>query len=440
MRRMTKAGQGLVAAMEAEADVIAENQEEIGNNAESLETDMLEVADSAEEGAVADEKQEEAAEVVEALESMAVSLGLAAKNGGIDAHAADALGVALEHMYSRVGLKSKPMPVLESFGGTSSRVGATQLAMEGIKEQAKKIWDAIVAAIKSAIAWLGTFYNKIFDAATKLKSRAESLEEKAQAVHGQAKEKTFENANLVKALNVAGKIPTGAALTTDLLATAKSVFGSGKEILAYAEGFLKLADKESPQKTFLAEFSLPAASMKNVSVVSNPGSLGFTDAKEGFAVYRTKELPGGKAVVAYAPTAALSGQAAVDAIGAISSEVSAFNPKAVEPTEKVLPTLQSNDAVSVAKAVAQLAADCIGFKAAQAEGSAILSKVAAAADKAAKGAEKADEADTAGFGAMKRVAQRIPKSVAQPAVAFSKYAIGTGKSLLDYVEESLKQY
>jgi len=91
--------------------------------------------------------------------------------------------------------------------------------------------------------------------------------------------------------------------------------------------------------------------MKNVSVVSNPGSLGFTDAKEGFAVYRTKELPGGKAVVAYAPTAALSGQAAVDAIGAISSEVSAFNPKAVEPTEKVLPTLQSNDAVSVAKAL-----------------------------------------------------------------------------------------
>ncbi len=155
MRRTHQSGRiGLVAALEQEeiAKVEAAIAEApIGDNASSLETDLIEVSEIA-AGADGDAVEtEEAVDVVTALESIAEALGQSAKNGGMDRYAAEALGLAVDHMYKRVGLKRQAMPALESFGQTSSRMRATQIALEDIKEQVAKIWAAIVAAISKAI-------------------------------------------------------------------------------------------------------------------------------------------------------------------------------------------------------------------------------------------------------------------------------------------------
>ncbi len=439
MRRMTRTSAGLVTAMEADAATAEAKKDDVAPDRE-LEQANDEVKDSAAEGEAAEDQKDEAEDTVEALESIYDALGVAAQNGGIDKYAAGALGIALNHMYARVGITATSMPALESFGGTSTRIGATQIAMEDIKDQVAKIWRAIVEALKKAAEWVKTFFNKVFDGATKLKARAQSLEEKAQASHGKPKEAKFESSSLVSALFVGPSVPDNLATSIgDLNAVAKAVFGNVETQLKFGEQFATTAGVEGSQKTFLTSAELKEQPIAGSTKVPNPGDEGFTDPKEGFVVSRTKQLFGGKAVVSYTPATTLKGQAAIDAVAALRYDVTNFSSKVTTPKDANVKTLSGSECVEVSKAVGGIADELLAYKANQAKVSEMLAKVADAAEKAGKSAEKAEGEDKAGFEAIRKFAQRMPTMLAQPATGLAKYMLPTGKALLDYVEQSLKQ-
>jgi hypothetical protein len=66
---------------------------------------------------------------------------------GMSPETAEAVQVGLETIANRLGLpagaSSFRMPSLESFSGTSGRVASSRVALEGIGEMGKKVWNAI---------------------------------------------------------------------------------------------------------------------------------------------------------------------------------------------------------------------------------------------------------------------------------------------------------
>ena len=439
---------GLVAAMENEelnnnpAPAADEQAVEVAEASTELSDEIVEVTEAAAEGEAADAQVEEATEVAEALESLADAIGVAASNGGLNRQAAAAMSIAVEHMYNRVGIAAQPMPALESFGGTSSMVGATNLAMEDIKEQAAKIWAAIVAAINKAIAWAEDFFNKIFGSAEKLEKRADALQAKAEGITGTAKEKQFENEGLVKRLHVQGKVGGIATHMTAIESTAKGVFQMSKDFSeTIGTEIIKGMESEGAEKTFAASFKLNAAPTTVGKALSNPEDAGFGAAPEGLSVIRSEELPGGMAIVTRAPTSAMTGEAALNAIRAVGSKIEPFDgSKAKAPTEKKVDVLATADMVKVCKTVAAIAAQLKGFRGQAAKIKELKKKFAAAASKAQKSVTGAEAEAKEGFKAIQKAASQYPRFADQPAASFSVYALNAAKAALDYVEASAKQY
>jgi hypothetical protein len=437
---------GLVAAMENEnvnnpapADDTAV---EVATAATELSDEIVDVTEAHAEGEASEAQVEEATEVAEALESLAEAVGVAAQNGGLDRHAAAVTKVALEHMYARVGISAQAMPALESFGGTATKAATTVVAMEDIKEQAAKIWKAIVEAVKKAIAWATDFFNKIFGTAEKLEKRADALQSKVEGITGAAKNKSFESEGLVKKLHVNGELGTGIVSdVAKIQATAKQVFADANTFAGeLGEEIVKAMGTEGAEKTFVATFTIPAGGMPGKEV-SNPESAGFSAAPEGLTLFRTEELPGGMAIVGYGAKSELKGEAAVNAMRGIGAKVQPFGgSKAAAPSKKDVATLSTQDMVKVCKTVSDISALLKGYRTAQAKLTEMKKKFAAAAEKAAKSASGAESEAKDGFKAMAKVASQYPRFIDQPAASFSVYTVNAAKAALDYVEASTKQY
>jgi len=410
--------------------------EPIGDNAESLETDLIEVADDLTGAEQEAAETEEAVEVVEALESIRDSLAISAANGGLDRHAAAAIGTATDYMYKRVGMGKKSMLSLESFGGTTSRVGATQLTMEALTEDIKKIWASIIAAFEKAIQWAKDFYTKVFVSYEKLGKRAEELSKKATDIKGEMGEKEIENARLVKSLNVDGKV--GSEIiegAKQLITVAKSLAGANNA--AEAEKIAGVLEASKTDEEFLGKFELEsnAAFVPEGSDVSNPEEAGFAAPKEGLTIVRGKELPGGRAIVGRVNKEVLKGKAAVAAVGGATGRgvtLGAFNSKAAEVTAKAVPTLNKENAIAVANAVSEIAKAGTEYKSKIDAVTVAKKKLVEASKKVANG--------TDGVKSAKTVASSLASTIDQPAASINVYMLNTGKALLDYVEESLKQF
>jgi len=446
MRRMNTQRQGLLVSLENEntntdSGTASENDVEVAEAGAELSDDVAEIVDSVAEGDADTAEVEEATEVAEALESIAEAVGVCAQNGGLDRHAAHAIGLAVGHMYNRVGLEAQAMPALESFGSSSQRIPSTSLAMEDIKEQAGKIWNHIVEAVKRAIKWAQDFYNKLFGAAEKLSKRASALQTKAEGITGgKAKEASFENEKLVKALHVNGKVPTalGAALGK-VGAIGRDCFGEASDwALKVGSEITADMEKEGAEKTFLESFELPAGGLIGAEV-SNAEGAGFAAPADGLVIYRSEEMPGGMAVAGAGTKNGMKGEAAVDAFRGVGQKVQPFDPKAKAPADKKVTTLTTRDMVETCKAVATLAEEIKKFRDGQAKLNEMKKKFQSASEKLAKKASSGDEGRD-GLRAMAKVAGKLPSLVDNPAASFSAYAINTCKAALDYVDASTKQY
>lgn len=145
------------------------------------EVEVNELADDAEDQAEIVEGLEE---VATGLEAIAISLESAVKDGGLDAGAAVFLHHAVKAHTSRLGMQDAPVASLESFGGATDRLEATQISMESVKDTLAKVWKAIYDAVMRAVRAAANLAAKIFSNLDKLEARAKSLADKAKALQG----------------------------------------------------------------------------------------------------------------------------------------------------------------------------------------------------------------------------------------------------------------
>lgn len=431
MRRMNgiPGGKGLM-ALENE-ELSQEEGADLGEAADSLETDLIEVNDEQVEGDEHEAEVEEAADAAEALEAIALSLESIAQEGGLDKNGAIMMQHAVQAQYARVGLVAKPACALESFGGTSSRAGATSISLEDIKANIKKIWDAIIANIKKAIEWVKERFMKIFGAANKLEARAKALVTKAGDTTGSPKERSFENERLVKSLHVGGAVNAVQA-SAELKSTGTQVFGGlSSWTTDAADSIAELL--ENPEK---GSATVPDLKVQNFA----PTDV-FGEAGEGMKFLRSAELPGNVAIIARIPEKVDGNPAEVaDKLARTSIKVGQFDPKAKDPSKKDVAVLSPNDAEKVAQAVADLAVEIQGYKRIQGKLDSVKKRIVNAAEKAGRESGSAEGDKKSQLQANQKLGQAIPRIVDGAAPGFSAYALNTGKALLDYVELSLKQY
>lgn len=186
-------------------DEAVETQDAGGAN--SLETELLEVQESAAEGESREAAVDDAVEVSEELQEDAEDVKVAAESGGLDQVSAQILARSVNGKLASIGISPVRFPAVESFGGISSRTGATQIALEGIKEKMKEIWQAIVNAFKKGAKWVRDHINKLFGAQEALQKRAKALAEKAGTMTGKsikADAKKIENDRIFNALQIGG--------------------------------------------------------------------------------------------------------------------------------------------------------------------------------------------------------------------------------------------
>lgn len=432
MRRMSQS-RGLIATLENEElmAAAAAGESPVGDNADSLETNLMEVADSGADQEVLQTETEDAADVAEALESIGVALEASAAAGGLDRHSAHVVSTAIAALYKTAGISggASSMPAMESYGQSSSRIGATQLAMEDIKSKAVEIWKKIVEAVKKAWAWLAERYTQIFGAANLLEKRALALVTKAENVQGVAKDKEFESERLVKNLAIKGAV-NGVAAATALAANTAKVLVDRSGV---AEIVLKALDGTDPAG--IATLSKTAFTGLSLTPVGK--SEGFEDAGAGLVTSRSDEMPGNRAIllvtVAQADDKTMAARA-----GSIKGSIGVFDPKRAAPAKFVVPTLATADAIKVAEIVAKMAKEIQGYRSNLDKLAAVKKKIVAVMEKGVKEEVPEDMKDIAA--ARRKLASVVPRMLDEPAGSYNAYAINTGKALCDYIEESLKQY
>ncbi len=437
---------GLVAAMEN--DKVSKDEDKtakIGDNADSLETDLIDVNESAADGDAQQGAVDGAEGAAAALESFRVALVGIQGSGGLDAGGATILNLAVEHFDEQLGISGHPLPALESFGGASSRVQAGTIALETLGEKVNTAWKAIVAQIKKMIEWVVAHYNKVFGAAENLSKRAKKLAESSRSVTGTVKEKTWDNDRLAAALAIDNKPPANvlqkAGELKDIVAAVvtKGAETSGKV------GEAAVAALEANDGNKLAAIMALVTPFPGSEKVSNPQEEGLAAASDGVDVYRTKEIFGGLAIISRVPGAGSAGPASEGASFKKLSEsgysVMKFSNKVKAPTDKKFTTLSTTDCASLAGVVAEIADELLAYRKNTPKLTELQKKLVAAAEKIANsaGAEE-DEAKRKELGACQSIANAANKILIQPGSSIGGVAVNVCKSLLDYVELSLKQY
>lgn len=141
--------------------------------------DMNEMVDDAIDSA---EQMEEVEEVVEKA---------AENEEGLDPVAAEALRIAIEAIAARARVSAKPVLqyyAAENFTSKSSRKYNTQIALEGIGEFLRNLWEKIKAAISKLLNAAKDFFDKHFGSLARIRKAVESMKEKVVNSSGKFKE------------------------------------------------------------------------------------------------------------------------------------------------------------------------------------------------------------------------------------------------------------
>jgi hypothetical protein len=446
MRRFS-GNMGLVLAMEADkAKAEDEDKKKDGDGAESLETDVAEVNDAAAEGDTHQAATDEAEETAEALESYRVAMTGILGNGGLDGNGAMMFQIGLEHMYNRLGIDTtSAVPAMESFGGSSSRIQATQIAMEELKDKIKEIWAAIVAAIKKAADWVMKYWNQVFGAAEKLQKRAKALVERSRDTNGTQKEKSFENDRLAKELAIDNAPPA------NVLQHAKDLKEATSEIVTRAAQIsgdvgTKAAEAVSELKGDSVGAILSLLKPLSGEKVADPAAEGLAGVGDGISVFRSKQLFGGQAIFSRVPAAGsdsgpTQGEANVKTISAAGYSFGKFSNKVKDPTNKKLNALTNTDCAALAEVVSEIADEILAYRKQTPKLVEAQKKLATAAEKVANSAgSEEDEGKRKSLNALQGVTTMANRIFTQPGAPFMKFALTSSKALLDLVELSLKQY
>jgi hypothetical protein len=347
---------GLVWAMEELAEQEAAAAAEASNTGfnDTLEEDAPAAAEAADQVTDTVAAIEEAEEDLDTLEDIASVMDESSENGGMDQTAARVAEVAVESIYKRLGVRSKSaMPSMESFGSTKTRVTATKIAVEEIKEKATAIWDAIVKAFQTLKQWIINFFKRLFDANEALKQRAAALQKMASTMSGTpSKEKEVDLGGLANKLTMGGSVsPEGVkkgieniiANVNEVAETIKSGISTG---LASKEFEQYVLSKEK----FDAYQSKTPGSVGSINVSKDDGY----ETIEGMKTSKFEETLGNKTIVTITPMSSLAGEAGFLAVSKLKTKVETFNKKQKALEKTTVPELGKNEVLAMINEVLNL--------------------------------------------------------------------------------------
>jgi hypothetical protein len=247
-------------------DEAAANQElaidETG--ADSMEADLVEAVDL---GADIDEgtgEMEQTVQDADQLERHVEVLEDAEGEGGASAEVVEATEIAVEAICNRLGIYKTGIPALESFSTKSGRARNTRIAIEGIKDTIKRIWEAVKAAFRKMVDYVKNFFKKIFDVNERMLARINKLREKARNVEGTKGDKI--NGGGIGSVIPADKLtdPKGAIMHDGSFA---NVTDRANKLVASAKAAMQAVTNEAKYNSFSGELNdfkhLNGGSFKN---------------------------------------------------------------------------------------------------------------------------------------------------------------------------------
>lgn len=150
-------------------------------NSTAIVTDLVMGVDGPESSITSDDYVESYEMTIEdilddinALESYS---DVISKSSNLNDTSVKILSIGLESIFNHLGVrKEKVLPALEAYS-ESTKKESLQLAIEGIKDTIKNIYEAIIFAINNCIDWFKNFYNRIFNNAKIIKNDAKKFRE-----------------------------------------------------------------------------------------------------------------------------------------------------------------------------------------------------------------------------------------------------------------------
>ena len=168
---------------------------EVANAATEVEAATTELGET--EGEVEDYSDgiDTSVDAVGELEEVHDQLEESVKSGeGVSEETAKMAEIAVEAICAKVGISARQarvVPAMESFGSANSRLTATKLAMEGIKEQAVRIWKAVKEAAIYVWNMVKKFFVNMTDSRKKMENYIGKLKTNVSKATGEAKQKTL---------------------------------------------------------------------------------------------------------------------------------------------------------------------------------------------------------------------------------------------------------
>lgn len=426
-------------AAEAPAEepaIAAEDLVEIVADGETAEVEISDAVDVAEDTAELVAEVDEAEEAAVALEALAEVAEIAAQQGGLDANGARLLKISTEHIYSHMGLgKAMGIPAMESFEIPGARASATTIALEDIKEQAKKVWEAIINGIKQAAAWLQEFVGKLISANARTKARAEKLLEATKSMDGAPKEKTISDAKLFASVVVVGRQPSNVAAEVKKVVdffgsvvnsrTAQALAGVEQAILEAVS--TKKADQVE-DKVREAIVAVVGKGLQHKVSGKLASDAGIGAAPAGTSISMTPSFLGNQVVWAYMP----------ESVEAISSFRSGIGTYAVNAGEGKLNVLAPAQIAAVAKEALAYVEAAEGYKAVQDQVKKLSNSLAVQLARGAQGlAEGGAAAQAKSILNAIKAARHLAKGIHQPAGVVAARAVNAA---LNLAVASARQY
>lgn len=175
-------------ALEDEEIAVPEVAEAVATVPETeaeVETASTEIEEQAGQVAEVNEVIEDTHEAADTLSDIKETMQDSVDSGeGMSETSAEIAEIAIESIFASIGFKpvKKPLPGLESFGSKHSRKSATEIAIESLGENIKKIWDGIMKAMVAMWEKVTTFIGTLFRHLPSLIKHLKALEAKLKSI------------------------------------------------------------------------------------------------------------------------------------------------------------------------------------------------------------------------------------------------------------------
>lgn len=380
------------------------------------------------------------ADTVDELEAIADTLEAQQEEGGATPATIAVAEIAVEHCVARlVGYmpRRRRLPALESFGGLDSRVRATKLAVESIRDIAEKAWEAIKKLVANAVNFIKQMYDKFLGGFGKMKAQLLKLKEALKKGGVKAKDNTINvSAQLAAKLKLGGKFTKeaftkGIANVRAFVAKIAKFLGIGAKTIASVDigKALDAANKASEEAT---ENAFPAIDVSALGAATKAFGSDREEKEEGVVTVKNYEaLPGDASAYVTGPDVAVVGDTAYRAITSMDIRIDNASAEAGDD-DVVIKAMTEQEVGSVIDDTLALIGDAEGLKSAMDAATATATGVAKDVEAASK-----VKGESAGFrGAMRKVqsfAQRAANALARPlgvVLSFIRQVVGASIAII----------